>query len=511
MNATTQSNNNRIAKNTIFMYVRMLLIMAVSIYTSRINLSMLGVSDYGVYNVVGGIVAILAFLNGAMTAGTQRFLNFEIGKGNKDSVNLVFSTSMIIHVTIALVIFLFAESIGLWFLNTHMTIPNNRMEAANWVYQFSILSFMISIISVPYNAVIIAHEKMAAFAYIGVLEAFLKLAVAFALYVSPVDKLVLFAFLHFAITLCVRFICQIYSRKHFEETRGNHFRVNREKMKEMLSFSVWVIVGSLSGIFHTQGIGIIMNIFFDVTVNAAQGIANQVNGIVKQFIQNFTVALNPQIIKNYAANNLEDMYKLLMRGCRISFCLVAFFAIPIVLECPTILKLWLKDVPDYTVVFIRIIMLITLCDSFHSPLAASKNATGNIKNYQILLTTFGLSHIPLTWMFFKFGCGPEYAMYVYLFLSLCMQYTRIHLVCRSIGLKEGRFIRVVIARNILVLIMASILPVLAHVFLAHTIVSSCFVIVLCFIAVIISTIYIGFDGNERKAIYSMIMNKIKKQ
>jgi len=511
MSATIKDNNKRIAKNTVFMYFRMLIIMAIGIFTSRVNLSALGIADYGIYNVVGGIVAILAFLNGAMSSGTQRFLNFEIGKGHKENLNRVFSTSVIIHTGIAFIIFIIAETVGLWFLNYKMNIPQDRLVAANWVFQFSILSFMVSIVSVPYNAAIIAHEKMSAFAYIGILEVVLKLLVAYALYISPADKLITFACLNFCVVLLLRVIYQLYSRRHFEETKAVTWHVDRTKLKEMLSFSVWIIVGSLSGIFHTQGIGIVMNMFFGVTVNAAQGVANQVNSIVKQFIQNFTVALNPQIVKNYAAGNLEEMYVLLMRGCRIAFCLVAFFALPIILECPKILAIWLEEVPEYTIIFVRIIMVITLCDSFHAPLATSKNATGDIKMYQIVLTILGLAHIPLAWLFFEFGYGPEYAMYVYLFLIICMQYSRIHLVCKSIGLSKTRFFKIVICRNLAVVVASLVVPLTLHFMLPQGMVSSMLVVLISsFISVATATLFIGFDAHERKAIKGLVLSKLNK-
>lgn len=510
MSKESISSNKRIAKNTIYMYFRMLFIMAVGLFTSRINLAALGVDDYGIYNVVGGIVAILGFLNGAMTSGTQRFLNFELGTGNKDELKKVFTTSIIIHTGIAVVILLLAETLGLWFLNYKLNIPADRLSAANWVFQFSILSFMVSIVSVPYNAAIIAHEKMSAFAYIGILEVLLKLGVAYALYISPIDKLILYAFLHFVVVLLLRVIYQLYSRKNFEETIIRSWNVDISKLKEMLSFSVWVIVGSLSGICHTQGIGIVMNLFFGVTVNAAQGVANQVNGVVKHFIQNFTVALNPQLVKNYAAGSFTDMHKLLMRGCRISFCLVAFFCVPIILECPTILNIWLKEVPEYTIIFIRVIMLITLCDSFSSPLAASKNATGKIKSYQLVLTSLGLAHIPLAWIFFKFGAGPEYAMYIYLFLIICMQYSRFYMVCKSIGLDLLTFVRVVVGRCFAVVTASCIIPIILHLHLA-TSASTTLIVVFCsLITVAASTWCLGFDKQERQGILSMITRKIKK-
>ena len=308
-------NNQRIAKNTLLLYFRMLITLVVSLYTSRVVLNTLGVDDYGIYNVVGGIIVILGFLNSAMAGATQRFLNVELGRNDFEQLRKVFCTSLVIHALVAGVILVIAETIGLWYLNSCMNIAEERMVAANWVYQFSVATFMVNILSVPYNATIIAHEKMSAFAYISILEVVLKLVIVYLLVLTPFDKLIFYAFLIFMVGVVLRLIYGIYCKRHFEECTINNFKLDKPMMKEMLSFSSWTIFGNLGFIAHTEGIALVINYFFGVAVNAASGIANQVNGVVKNFVYNFLTALNPQVVKTYAAGQYEEMHKLLMRGC----------------------------------------------------------------------------------------------------------------------------------------------------------------------------------------------------
>ena len=509
MSTQTSDNNKRIAKNTLFLYLRMLITLVVSLYTSRVVLNTLGVEDYGIYNVVGGIVVILGFLNNAMTGATQRFLNVELGRNNKIRLQRVFYTSLVIHALVAVVILFIAETIGLWYLNTCMNIAANRMVAANWVFQFSVAAFMINILSVPYNATIIAHEKMSAFAYISILEVVLKLLIVYLLVLSPLDKLIFYAFLLFVVGVLLRLIYGIYCKWNFEECTIRGVHMDKPMMKEMLSFSSWTIFGNLGYIAHTQGIALVINYFFGVTVNAASGIANQVNGVVKNFVGNFLTALNPQIVKTYASGQYEEMHKLLIRGCQIAFYMVAFFVIPLTVEAPVILRLWLKIVPDYTIVFVRMVLLITLFDSYSNILATAKGATGDIKKYQITLTIIGLFHLPFAILFFWLGYPPQYAMYVYLFLIVLLQVVRIQFVCKSIGLRLGYFYKEVIAKCLLVLILGSIVPLLLHICTPENVLSS---IVTCLVGNVIYSfmvIQFGFSRQDRDKILQLIIKKIK--
>ena len=332
-------NNKRIVKNTALLYFRMLFTMLVGLYTSRVVLSSLGVGDYGLYNVVGGIVVILSFLNGAMASSTQRYMNVELGKENMDGIRKVYVTSMLIHLGVAAVVLVLAETVGLWFLNMYMNIPAERMIAANWVYQFSVGAFIVTVLSVPYNATIIAHEKMSAFAYISVIEVLFKLLVAILIGYAPCDRLIFYALLIFIVSIIVRLAYGVYCHRHFVECKIKKCEIDKSLLKNMLSFSSWTIFGNLAFVFHTQGIAIVINMFFGTVVNAAQGISNQVNSIVSGFVQNFTTAMKPQIVKSYAAGNLPDLHKLILSGSRLSFFLVLIFAIPIIIETPYLLSL----------------------------------------------------------------------------------------------------------------------------------------------------------------------------
>lgn len=495
-----QTSMKRIAKNTLLLYFRMLVIMLVSLYTSRMVLDALGVEDYGLYNVVGGIVVILSFLNGAMAASTQRFLNFELGRNNENELRKVFSSSVIIHLVVALLVVLLAESIGLFFLNTYMNISSTRLTAANWVYQFSVAATAISISSIPYNAVIIAHEKMSAFAYISILEAAFKLSIALLIGVVSFDRLVFYAFLLLCLNVIIRLVYVLYCKKHFEECKNVVLVKDKKLFRKMLSFSSWTIIGNLAYIFHTQGIAIILNIFFGATVNAAQGVSNQVNGVVSSFVHNFMIAMKPQIVKNYASGNLKDMYELILSGSKFSFFLVLIFVVPLSIETPYILHLWLKEVPEHTVMFIRLLLFVTLFDSFNSLLNAAQGATGKIKQYMITMTCVSMLHLPLSYWLFKLGYAPYYAMVVYLALVIVMQNTRIFFVCKSVNLSLKLFYKAVVLRCLAVLSFSyiSIYIILQMVQNVYAVFTFCFIISLFFICLI------GLNKRERTLLYTLI-------
>lgn len=352
----TVQNNKRIAKNTLLLYIRMLFMMAISLYTSRIILNTLGVEDYGIYNVVGGVVAMFGFINSSMSSATQRYITFALGKGNFTNLQKVFSTTLQIHVLIAVIILILGETIGLWFMNEKMQIPTNRMDAAFWVLQCSILSTIVMIISVPYNADIIAHEKMSAFAYISILEAVLKLAIVYILLIGSFDKLILYAFLLLAVQILIRFCYSLYCNKHFKETKYKHVW-DKTLFKEMTEFAGWSIFGNLSGVLFGQGLNMLLNVFFGPVVNAARAIALQVQCAIQQFVNSFQMALNPQITKTYARGELEEMHKLMFRSARFSFYLLFFLSLPVLFETNFILTIWLKTVPENTVIFLRIMIV----------------------------------------------------------------------------------------------------------------------------------------------------------
>lgn len=322
----TSANNKRIAKNTLLLYFRMLFMMAVSLYTSRVVLNALGVEDFGIYNVVGGVVAMFSMLSGSLSAAITRFITYELGKGNQENLKKIFSSSVTIQIGLAILIIVVAEAIGVWFLNMKMNIPDVRITAANWVFQFSILTFAVNLISVPYNASIIAHERMSAFAYISILEAIGKLAIVFLIVISPMDKLIFYAILMCAVALIVRLAYGVYCKRHFEECTY-HFIFDRDLLKHMFGFAGWNFIGATSAVLRDQGGNVVINLFCGPAANAARGIAFQVNNAISGFVTNFMTALNPQITKSYAAGDRKYMMTLIFQGARL-FVLYAFAALP---------------------------------------------------------------------------------------------------------------------------------------------------------------------------------------
>lgn len=311
-------NNKRIAKNTLLLYFRMLFMMVVSLYTSRVVLNALGVEDFGIYNVVGGVVAMFSMLSGSLSAAITRFITYELGTGNQENLKKIFSSAVTIQLWLAILIIFLAEAVGVWFLNVKMNIPEIRMTAANWVFQFSVLTFAVNLISVPYNASIIAHERMSAFAYISILEAIGKLAIAFLVVVSSIDRLVFYAILMCVVALIVRLAYGFYCKRHFDECTY-HFIFDKDLLKRMFGFAGWNFIGAASSILRDQGGNIIINLFAGPTVNAARGIAFQVNNAIHGFVSNFMTALNPQITKSYASGNSDYMMILICQGARLSF------------------------------------------------------------------------------------------------------------------------------------------------------------------------------------------------
>jgi O-antigen/teichoic acid export membrane protein len=401
----SSENNKRIARNTLMLYVRMLLMMLVSLYTSRIVLATLGVEDFGIYNVVGGIVVLFSFVNSAMSAATQRFLNFEIGRQDIVQAKRVFGMSLLIHFCISAAVLVLAETVGLWFLNTKLNIPVSRLNAANWVYQFSVATMTLFIARVPYNATIIAHERMSFFAYLGIVEGSINLGIAVLLLSTKQDKLVFYAGLLFCSSALIVLANIIYCRKTIESARGKLF-YDQKLFYALLSFSGWSLFGGLANICRTQGVNMVMNIFCGVTVNAAMGIASQVNGAIFQFVSNFQMAFSPQIVKYYAAENKNEANLLVFRASKISFFLMLFFALPVIINVDFILSLWLKTVPQYTSSFVCLVLGICLVDSLNTPIYILINATGNIRNYQLIIGIFFILNVPLAYLLLSIKLNP---------------------------------------------------------------------------------------------------------
>ena len=454
---TQSENNKRIAKNTLLLYFRMLLMMGVSLYTIRVVLNTLGAVDYGIYNVVGGVVTMFSFLSGTMAGASQRFFAFEIGRKDYQQLKKTFSMTMTIYVMIAVVILILAETIGLWFLNNKMTIPAERMESANWIYQFAILSFILTMFAIPYNAAIIAHERMNVYAYVSIIEVTLKLAIVYILVVFSFDKLKLYAVLMFAVTAIVTSIYQIYCRKKFDECRFS-FYWNKSLFKEIVSYSGWNLFGALAGIFSNQGISIVLNMFFGPVVNAAQAIATQVNNTINQFIINFSTAVNPQITKYYAAGEKEEMIKLVFQSSKFSYFLMFILSMPVLLETNFILSMWLKEVPDYVVIFTQLVIITALIDSLSQPLITSLLATGKIRNYQLIVGGIRLLNLPVSYCFLKFGFPPQTVMYIAIGFAVLSLTLRLLMSQNMLGFPVGNYISNVIIKIIVSSIIAYCIP-----------------------------------------------------
>ena len=410
-------NTRRIAKNTVMLYIRMLLIMAVTLYTSRVVLNVLGVEDFGIYNVVGGIVVMFSFLNGAMATSTQRFLSFSLGKNDQEQVARVFSMSMTTHISIALIVLLLAETFGLWIFYRYLNIPPERMGAAQWVYQLSVLTFCISIIRVPYNAGIIAYERMSFYAYISIVEVCLKLGMVILLQYLGSDKLILYALLMALTTGIVTFIYKLYCCKTFSVCRYHYFW-DKHLYKELISFSGWSLFGSAANVGVQQGINILLNVFFGVVTNAALGIANQVSSAVSQLVGNFQTAFNPALVKSYASGDYSYFVRLIFQTSRFSYFLLFIIALPLYLCMPFVLKVWLDIVPEYTVVFCRWMLVFVLIDAVSAPLWISVQAIGKIRSYQLLMSALIFLNIPLSWLLLRLGKDAEWVMQVRVGINL---------------------------------------------------------------------------------------------
>lgn len=503
------ANNKRIAKNTLLLYFRMLFLMAISLYTSRVVLNTLGVEDYGVYNVVGGVVAMFGFINSSMSSATQRYITFALGKGDKANLQKVFSTALQIHAFISLVIILLGETVGLWFMYTQMQIPANRMEAAFWVLQCSIVSTVVMIVSVPYNADIIAHEKMSAFAYISILEAVLKLVIVYVLIISPYDKLIFYAFLILAVQLLIRLCYTRYCNRHFEESKYRHIW-DKSLFKEMTGFAGWSIFGNLSSVLFSQGLNMLLNVFFGPVVNAARAIAVQVQHTMQQFVTNFQMALNPQITKTYAKGELHDMHNLMFCSARFSFFLLFFLSLPVLLETEFILKVWLKIVPENALIFLRLMICTSLLYTLANPMIVANQATGKVKKYQIVCGSTLLLILPLSYICLKMGL-PAYSVFiVHFIMEAFAQLARMIMLRPLIGIRIRDYLKNVYSQVFAVSLISAIIPCLIYTNMKDSILRFFVVCMTCAMSVCAVVYAIGLHKSERAFVISKLTSVIQK-
>lgn len=505
------SNNKRIAKNTIVLYLRMLFTMAVSLYTTRVILAQLGVDDYGIYNVVGGLVAMFGFLSSSLSTAISRFLTFELGTGDKAKLSSVFSSSILILSALAIIIFIFVEAIGIWFLNYKMTISPDRLYAANWVLQLSSLTFVVNLLNTSYNAIVIAHERMSAFAFFAITEALLKLVICFMISWTSFDKLISYACLLAGIALVMRCLYYIYCRRQFEECKF-HFVCDRSLLKNMFSFAGWNLFGSGSSLLRDQGVNILLNLFFGPMVNSARGVAVQVNSAINQLSYNFMMALNPQITKNYASNNLQYALELVFKGSKYTMYLLFLISLPLIYEAELILKLWLGNVPDHTLLFVRLILVYSMFEAVSYSMVTLMLATGKIKKYQFIVGGCQLLNFPLAFIALKLGCMPEFTIIISIFVATLCLVLRLHMLKRMVGFPVCKFVKDVLVKLVTVLFLSIPIPI----FLIHYLeegFARFFIISIVSTLITIGVIYIaGITCNERNLLKSRIVlfvNKFK--
>lgn len=499
----TNANNKRIAKNTLLLYIRMLLLMIVSLYTSRVNLNALGVIDFGIYGVVGGVVSMFYIVSNALIGSINRYLAFEIGTNNQERLNKIFCTAKGIQYIIAGIVFVLAETIGLWFLNYKLVIPSERLIAANWIYQFSTLSFCLDLMVIPYTADIIAHEKMSAFAYISILTAIGKLIVAWTIMISPIDRLIWFGAFILLNSTIIRSIYIYYCKKHFEECNCK-FQFSITIWKEMFGFAGWNFIGTIAAILRDQGGNILINLFAGPTINAARSIANQVNSAVSGFADNFQTALKPQIIKSYAAGDLNYLNTLVFQGARFSYYILLILAMPILCNTHYILQLWLGIIPDSSVLFVQLVLIFTMSESLAGPLITAMLATGKIRKFQIIVGGLNLLNIPLSYIVLKLGAIPETIVVVSIFISICCEMARIFLLKKMINMSAKLFLRKVYLNVIIVSIISCLLPAYLHFILAENLITFFLISTTSVTSTIICILFIGCDKKERNFVYSKI-------
>lgn len=502
-------SNKRIAKNTVFLYFRMIVTMLVTLYTVRVVLATLGEEDYGIYNIIGGVVVLFSFLNTAMNNATQRFLSYEIGRGDDVQLRKTFSMSINCHLMLSLLILLFAETIGLWFVVEKLNIPEGREYATFWVYQFSIATFIFNIIRVPYNASVISHERMSFFAYLSILEVLLNLAIVYLLLLSSGDKLILYSILKFAISLVCWGVFYLYCRNAFDTCRYQK-GWDKDLYSKLMSFTGWSMLGGGSVLITQSGSNIILNLFHGVAVNAAYGIANQVSAAIYGFVSNFQLAFQPQIVKLHAENKKEEQAKLINRSALISYYLLLMICIPFFLNTDYVLGLWLHDVPKFSVTFCQFMLLYSMIDAIQAPIWMAINATGNIKNYCLWTSIMILANLPVSWVLLRSGLSPVSVFVVRVVINLIIAVVRVIYARSFISFPSFEYVALVIKRALPVTLLSVVVSVVIKRLLPEGFLSFIIVSLLSLAITILVVLVFGLSKGERNYLYQIIVTKIRK-
>ena len=502
-------SNSRIAKNTLMLYFRMILLMIIGLFTSRVILQALGVEDYGINSVVAGFISMFGIITSSMSSAISRFITVELGKRRLERLKLVFSTSISVQLFMGLLIVVLIETLGIWFVSTKMQIPEGREVAAQWCLHCATLTTFISLMSVPFNSAIIAHEKMSAFAYMTIVDAVLKLLICYAIYVSPFDKLVTYSVLGVVVSIITTSIYWIYCLRKFEETSFN-FRFDKSLFKEIWGFAGWNFFAQTAWILNTQGINMLMNLFFGVVVNAARGVAVQVNGVIQGFVSNFMVALNPQITKSYAVGDKDAAFRLACRGSRFSFYIMFILALPIMIESHQILELWLGNPPAQADAFVVWTILSTFTTLLGNTLVTLQMAHGDIKKYQLWITVFGCFPFPLTWLVFKLGAPSIVSYYIYVAVYWGLIFVRYYLVHGMTGIPAKMYLWGVVARAHIVAIVSAVLPLIIFYLMPETLVRLLCVSITCVFSSVVVIYTIGIDKAEQNFIRDKFLVRITK-
>lgn len=495
---------NRIAGNTLFLYLRMAVSIAVNLVTVRLLWDTLGVNDYGIYNVVGGIVMLFSFLNSAMVASSQRYISYALGLGDAHRLRLTFSVSVTVHAILAAIVLLLAETVGLHFLNNGMNIPSDRMVAANWVYQCSVIAFLINVISVPYNACIVAHEHMKVFGWLGMLDVILKLLIVIIIAVLPSDRLITYAILVALVSVCMRLIYGAYCRRHFAEC---HYRSHRDYniIREMFAFAGWSFLGNMGFSVRDYGTNIILNLFFNVSVNAAKGMASQIANVFNSFAANFTMAVNPQLTKRYAAGNLQSMLHLLFAGCKYALLLMAMAVIPAAIATKPLLHYFLQNIAPFTEGFLRLALVISMIDCIVSPITTCIQASGRIKLFQILICLIMVANLPLSWLWLSLDANPYVVMVIAIATSAIALTTRIILLHNIVKFSYRRFLAAVYLRSIPAILLSAALAAGFYMLLNITLTT---LIIFILVSVCISALsfyFIALRRDERHDLLNLLL------
>ena len=504
------SANKRIAKNTLFLSIRMVIVLGVSLYTTRIVLQALGVEDYGVYNVVCGFVSLFSFLNVSMSNCIQRFYNYEFGKNGEEGANKVYCTSVIIQSVLALIVVVLIEIIGLWYIHNKMVIPEDRLNAAEWVFQLAIISFVIGVLTAPYSAAVTSHEKMDFYAIVSVLSVFLKLGGAFLLQLTSTDRLVLYGALLTVISLIDLCFFFFYCKHYFPEIHFN-WRFEKDLFKKMFSFAGWNMFGSFSGVMENQGTNIVLNYFFGPVVNAARGVAMQVNGGVQSFVENITIPVRPQVIQSYASGNIQRTISLTYSVSKISSIIILMLSLPISLEIDFILHVWLgSEVPDHTASFTILIIACSFFNTLQSSLSGVVHATGKMKKYQLTCSFFRLMSLPISFVLLKIYGIPEICMLVVMLCATIVLVNSLFIVRQLVGISIRRYFLSVLmpVLGILAISLALLYPM--HSYLAEGLLRLCIITVLSILLISGLSYIMVFDSNERDLLKQYAISITKK-